>query len=85
MIRRGSIAAIIAVSFAWFASGDAMAGATVSGTIKLEFPGGKKPGRKKIQMAADPVCAGKHTAGPALSAKSWWLRTTAVCTTYLST
>jgi plastocyanin len=67
MERRGFIATLIALSFTCFASGDAVAGATVSGTIKLEFPGGKKPGRKKIQMAADPVCAGKHTGGPALS------------------
>lgn len=67
MKRHGFVATLAALSFACFASGDAVAGATVSGTIKLELPGGKKPGRKKIQMAADPVCAGKHTSGPALS------------------
>ena len=67
MKQRGFVATLITFCFVCFASGDALAGATVSGTIKLEFPGGKKPGRKKIQMAADPVCAGKHTTGAALS------------------
>jgi plastocyanin len=67
MKQRGIVATLITLGFACFASGDALAGATVSGTIKLEFPGGKKPGRKKIQMAADPVCAGKHADGPAFS------------------
>ncbi|MDE2999701.1 MAG: carboxypeptidase regulatory-like domain-containing protein [Gemmatimonadota bacterium] len=67
MKRHVFVAAIAALSFACYASGDAVAGATVSGTIKLELPGGKKPGRKKIQMAADPVCAGKHAGGATLS------------------
>ncbi len=67
MKRHGFVATLVALSFACFASGDAVAGATVSGTIKLELPGGKKPGRKKIQMAADPVCAGKHPDAPARS------------------
>ena len=45
---------------------EALAGAAVNGKVTLELPGGKKPGRKKLQMASDPVCAGKHTS-PALS------------------
>lgn len=40
--------------------------ADVTGSVTLELPGGKTPGRRKLNMAADPVCAGKHTA-PALS------------------
>jgi plastocyanin len=49
-------------------SGRAVAGdAAVSGKVSLDLPAGKKPGRKKLQMAADPVCAGKHTDAPALS------------------
>ena len=36
--------------------------ADVSGSATLELPGGKVPGRRKLNMAADPVCAGKHTS-----------------------
>ena len=35
------------------------AGGAVSGKIVYD---GKVPGRRKIQMAADPICAAKHTA-----------------------
>lgn len=47
-------------------AGDIWAGSTISGTVKLDLPGGKKPKRKKLQMAADPVCNAKHDT-PAMS------------------
>ncbi len=67
MTRRRLCSSFLAFCFFCFVAAEAMAGATVAGTVKLELPGGKKPGRKKLQMAADPVCAGKHTEAPALS------------------
>lgn len=47
--------------FCGMLAAEAMAGATVKGTVKLDLPGGKTPRRKAIQMAADPVCNAKHT------------------------
>ena len=34
----------------------------IKGTVKYE---GKVPRMKPIKMAADPICDGKHTEGPA--------------------
>ena len=42
------------------------AGGSITGKTCFVLPAGKKPGRKKIQMAADPVCASKHSE-PSLS------------------
>ncbi len=53
----------VAFTLVCLSSGRAFAGsAAVTGKVSLDLPGGKKPGRKKLQMAADPVCAGKHSA-----------------------
>ncbi len=67
MTRRRVCSVCLAFCLLCFVAAEAMAGAAVTGTIKFELPGGKKPSRKKIQMAADPVCAGKHTEAPARS------------------
>jgi hypothetical protein len=62
--KMGLISAVALASFLF--SESVMAAGSISGKATFVFPGGKKPGRKKIQMAADPVCASKHTE-PALS------------------
>lgn len=67
MTRRSVCSVCLAFCLLGFVAAEVMAGAVVTGTIKFELPGGKKPGRKKIQMAADPVCASKHTEAPARS------------------
>ena len=56
----------LASCFVAVGAGEVLADATITGSIKLELPGGKKPRRKRIQMAADPVCNAKHDT-PALS------------------
>ncbi|MDA0745336.1 MAG: carboxypeptidase regulatory-like domain-containing protein [bacterium] len=58
---RGLFSLGIVFCFSAVLAVEAFAGASVKGTVKLELPGGKVPGRKKIQMAADPVCNAKHT------------------------
>ena len=65
MERRGFIATLIALSFTCFASGDAVAGATVSGTIKLEFPAAKNRAARKsrwrpTRSARENTPAGRH-------------------------
>lgn len=42
-------------------------GGSVSGKVSLELPKGKKPGRKKLRVSADPICASKHPGGTVLS------------------
>ena len=66
---RGFGCVVFAGLLAFFLSapGAVAAGGDVTGKVSLELPGGKKPGRKKLKMSADPVCAGKHTDAPALS------------------
>ena len=53
---------VLASCFVCVGAGDALADATITGSVKLDLPGGKKPRRKKLQMAADPVCNAKHDA-----------------------
>ena len=53
---------VLASCFVCVGAEDALADATITGSVKLDLPGGKKPRRKKLQMAADPVCNAKHDA-----------------------
>ena len=54
---------VLASCFVCVGAGDALADATITGSVKLDLPGGKKPRRKKLQTEKVPGPKGPSPSG----------------------